>query len=140
MSRTSPSPKIQELAQQLLAYEAARPNPSEVNIPAVLCVSEKLRRSLSTLAGSSGFRSLLARALTLAKAEVPALSPVQVQPDGSLEGWRDFGNEDQHADACVILIAQLLGLLVTFIGEGLTLSLVLDAWPDFSVTNTLEKK
>jgi hypothetical protein len=139
MSRTSPSPKTQELAQRLLAYEAARANPSEENIPAVLCVSEKLRRSLSTLAGSSGFRSLMARALTLAKAQVPALSAVQVQQDGSLEGWSDFGNEDQHAEACVILIAQLLGLLVTFIGEGLTLSLVLDAWPDFSGINTLEK-
>jgi hypothetical protein len=123
MSRTSPSPKIQELAQRLLAYEAARVNPCEANIPAVLRVSEKLRRSLSTLVGSSGFRSLLARALTLAKVQVPALSAVQVQPDGSLERWIDFGNEDQPAEACVILIAQLLGLLVAFIGEGVTLSL-----------------
>ena len=139
MSRTSPSPKIQELTQRLLAYEAARANPSEANISAVLRVSEKLRRSLSTLAGSSGFRSILARALMLAKTQVPSLSAVQVQPDGSLEGWSAFGNEDQRAEASVVLIAQLLGLLVTFVGEGLTLSLVLDAWPDFSVINTLEK-
>src|SRR5450755_47308 len=125
MSRTSPSPKIQELAQRLLAYEAARVNPCEANIPAVLRVSEKLRRSLSTLAGSSGFRSLLARALTLAKAQVPGLHAVQVKPDGSLEGLNDSGNGEQGAVAGVILIAQLLGLLVTFIGEGLMLSLVL---------------
>ena len=140
MSRSIPSPKIRELAQRLLAYEAARANPSEANIPAVLCVSDKLRRSLSTLAGSSGFRSLLARALTLAKAQVPALSAVQVQPDGSLEGWSDFGHEDQHAEASVMLFAQLLGLLVTFIGEGLTLSLVLDAWPDFTGIDTFGEK
>ncbi len=107
-------------------------------MPAVLCVSEKLRRSLSTLAGSSGFRSLLARSLTLARAQVPALSAVQVQPDGSLAGFGELGSEDQ--DAAIILIAQLLGLLVTFIGEGLVLSLVLDAWPDFTAIDSLEKK
>ena len=106
-------------------------------MPAVLCVSEKLRRPLSTLAGSSGFRSLLARSLTLAKAQAPALSAVKVKPDGSLEG---LGSEDQDAEAGVILIAQLLGLLVTFIGEGLVLSLVLDAWPNFTGIDSLEKK
>ena len=140
MSRTTPSPKIQELAQRLLIYEAAGDNLSEANMPVVLRVSEKLRRPLSTLAGSSGFRSLLTRALTLAKAQVPGLSAVQIKPDGSLEGLSDLGNQDQAAEAGVILIAQLLGLLVTFIGESLMLSLVLDAWPDFPVFDTLEKK
>jgi hypothetical protein len=33
----------------------------------------------------------------------------------------------------VIVVAQLLGLLVTFIGEPLTLGLVGDAWPDAPV-------
>ena len=131
MSRTTPSPKIRELAQRLLAYEAVGDNPSGANMPAGFRVAEKLRRPLSTLAGSSGFRSLLARALTLAKAQVPRLSAVQIKPDGSLEGLSDLGNQDQAAEAGVILIAQLLGLLVTFIGESLMLSLVLDAWPDF---------
>jgi hypothetical protein len=138
MSRSSPpSPKIRALAQQLLAYEAAAGNPSESNMPAVLCVSEKLRRPLSTLAGSSGFRSLLARAVTLAKAQDPRLSAVQVNPDGSLEG---LGSQDQDAQAGVMLIAQLLELLVTFIGEGLVLNLVLDSWPNFTGINSSEKE
>ena len=106
-------------------------------MPAVLCVSEKLRRPLSTLAGSSGFRSLLARALTLAKAQDPRLSAVQVKPDGSLEG---LGSGDQDAESGVILIAQLLELLVTFIGEGLVMNLVLDSWPNFTGINSSEKK
>ena len=100
MSRTSPSPKIRELAERLLAYEAARASLSKPNMPAVLCVSEKLRRPLSTLAGSSGFHSLLARSLTLAKAQAPGLSAVQVKPDGSLGGLTDLGSqEDQDAEA-----------------------------------------
>lgn len=106
-------------------------------MPTVLRVSEKLRRPFSMLAGSGGFRSLLARSLTLAKAQAPALSAVQVKPDGSLEG---LGSGDQNAESGVILIAQLLELLVTFIGEGLVLSLVLDSWPNFTGINSSEKK
>ncbi len=104
-------------------------------------VSEKLRRALSTLAGASGFRSLLTRALSLARAEEPALSAVQIKPDGSLEGLDQLADRDQSADAGVILIATLLGLLVVFIGESLTLKFVCDVWPDFSVIDTepLEK-
>jgi hypothetical protein len=137
MSRNSPSPNIRELAQRLVAYEAAAGNPSEANMPAVLRVSEKLRRPLSTLAGSSGFGSLLARSLTLAKAQDPRLSAVQVKPDGSLEG---LGSGDQDAESGVTLIAHLLELLVTFIGEGLVSSLVLDSWPNFTGINSSEKK
>ena len=103
----------------------------------MLCVSEKLRQPLSTLAGSSGFRSLLARALTLAKAQNPRLSAVQVKPDGSLEG---LGREDQDTEAGVLLIAQLLELLVAFIGEALTMKLVLDSWPNVTGINSSEKK
>lgn len=137
MRRPGPSPKIRELAQQLLDYEAAIP--CEANIPAV-CVSEKLRRPLSTLMGNTGFRSLMARSLTLAKAQVPGLDAVQVTPEGSLEGLSDPSNHDQHAQTGAMLIAQLLELLVTFIGEGLMLSLVLDAWPDFTAIRYLGEK
>jgi hypothetical protein len=135
MSRPGPTPKIRQLALRLLSYEASIP--SEPPIPAALRVSEKLRRPLSILMGSSGFRSLLARSLTLAKAVVPGLASVQVDPDGSLQGWSDIDNEDQ---ADVMVIAQLLGLLVTFIGGGLVRGLVLDAWPDFTLENDLEKR
>ena len=137
ISRNSPSPRIRALAEQLLAYEAAAGNPSESHMPAVFCVAEKLRRPLSTLAGNSGFCSLLARALTLAKARDPRLSAVQVKPDGSLEG---LGNEQPDAEAGALLIAQLLELLVTFIGEGLVLNLVLDSWPNFTGINSSEKE
>jgi hypothetical protein len=138
MSVTPPNPRIRELAQRLLAYEVAADNPSEANSSAGLRVFEKLRRLLSTLVGSSGFRSLLARALTLAKAQDPHISVATIKPDGSLEGLSGIGKQNQAAE--VILIAQLLGLLVTFIGENLMLSLLLDAWPDLLVFETLEKK
>jgi hypothetical protein len=58
---------------------------------------------------------------------------VQVTPDGYLQGLGEFEpqiDKPQVGDGGVILIAQLLGLLRTLIGEALTLRLVQDAWPD----------
>jgi hypothetical protein len=92
-----------------------------------------LRDPLITLAGVAGFRSLLSRALTLARAEAPSLSAVQVAADGSLEGLDDLEPQigtDRAGNAGAILIAQLIALLLTFIGEGLTLHMVQNVWPE----------
>jgi hypothetical protein len=139
MSRNVPNPKIRELAQRLLTDEVARDRGAEATMPALALVAEKLRRPLVTLTGIAGFRSLLARALTLAKAQAPALNMVQVEPDSSLTGFAD--DDAQVAEAGVMLIAELLDLLVIFIGERLMLTLVRDAWPDllFLDDGTLEK-
>jgi hypothetical protein len=138
MIRPDLTSKIRKLAQRLLWFEAAHTSGSP--IPTVLRVSEKLRSALSILMGSSGFRSLLARSLTMAKALEPRLAAVHVDPDGSLQGWSTIGNENRDAQADVIVVAQLLGLLATFIGEGLMQSLILDAWPDFNFEDNLEKR
>ncbi len=129
MSRTVPSPKTLELAQRLLDYEAATGDSSGANMPAALRVSEKLRRPLSTLAGAAGFRALLARALALTKAQSHGFSAVHLQPDGFLEGLTELHN-DEATESGAMLIAHLFGLLITFIGENLTVRLMHDAWPD----------
>jgi hypothetical protein len=129
MNRKLPSPKARATARQLLAHEAGSGKPSEGNIPAAIRVAEKLRRPLSTLAGTTGFRALLGRALTLAKAQDSNLQAVRVEPDGSLHGLTELRN-NEHAQAGVALIAQLLGLLDGFIGPDLTLLLIADVWPD----------
>lgn len=119
-----PSPNVRDLAHGLLVYETAQGHASGANTPAVFRVSEKLRRPLSTLAGTTGYRVLLARAVVLAKAQVSSLNGVQVNPDGSLEGIGELRDEE-----AIEIVAQLLKLLVAFIGEGLTLHLVRDVWP-----------
>ncbi|MGH9584171.1 MAG: hypothetical protein ACRD4O_14680, partial [Bryobacteraceae bacterium] len=136
-SEAMPTPSARDLAQRLLAHEAAADNSSESNTPAVLRVSEKLRRPLSTLAGVTGFRILLARALKLATAQAPGLSAVRVKPDGSLDGAGEI-HRDGEADA--VLIAQLLTLLATFIGEGFMLRLVQGEWPDLPIFYTERDK
>lgn len=134
MSTTSS--ETQDLARRLLAFETAHDNSSATGVDATARVIEELRLRLVKLAGVDGFRALLSRALTLAKAEVPSLTMVQVSEDGSLEGFEKIGHsQDAEAtgQAGMILVAHLLELLVTFIGEPLTLRLVHDKSPDASM-------
>src|SRR6204780_3498451 len=126
-------PQTRDLAQRLLAYENAEGKTSEPTEFAAFRVCERLRQPVITLAGVTGFRSLLSRALALARAEAPSLSAVQVAADGSLLGLDELRPQvdaDQARDRGAILIAQLIGLLLTFIGEGLTLRLIQDVWPE----------
>ena len=121
------------MARRLLSYEAVAGKNSEPTESAAFRVCAKLRRPLIALAGVAGFRSLLSRALTLARAEAPSLSAVQVAPDGALLGLDELEPQigtDRAGNAGAILIAQLIGLLLTFIGEGLTLRMVQDVWPE----------
>ena len=77
-------PESRHLAERLLTYEAVAGENSEPTQSAAFRVCAKLRAPLITLAGVAGFRSLLSRALTLARAEAPSLSAVQVAADLSL--------------------------------------------------------
>src|SRR5512142_2553838 len=123
------------LAQRLLAYEAVGDENSAPSESAASRVCAKLRGPLVTLAGVAGFRSLISRALTLAKADAPSLSAVQVAADGSLQGLdapRPQVDMDEAREAGIILIAQLLGLLVRVVGEAITLQMVTsEILPDF---------
>jgi hypothetical protein len=121
-------PHTRDLAQRLIAYESAAGKTSEPTKLAAFRVCESLRLPLSALAGVAGFRSLLSRALTLARAEAPSLGAVEVAADGSLQGLDELEpqtDKDQAREAGVILIAQLIGLLLFFVGEGVTLRLVI---------------
>lgn len=91
---------------------------------------------LIKLAGADGFRSLLSRALALARAQDPLLNSIQVRADGALEGCEAIEESHHAGQAEMVLVASLLELLVTFIGEPLTLRLVRDAWPDASLDRT----
>lgn len=117
------NPATQDLARRLIALEAAGGANSHEGRLEVVRVCEKLRMLLAKFFGLDGYRSLLMRALAMAKAECPALEPVQVQPNGSLEG---IGPKD--ADAAFVVLVHLLGLLVEFVGEHMTYRLVLDGW------------
>ncbi|MGD0736037.1 MAG: hypothetical protein ABR976_12865 [Terracidiphilus sp.] len=104
-----------------------------------LRVYEKLRQGLIEFAGVASFQSLAFRALTQAKSEAPSLWAVQLTEDGCLQGLgsiqtqididKDRVGESQAGEGGAILIARLLGLLLLFLGEALTLNLLRVTWP-----------
>ena len=132
------TPKLKDLAHRLIAHEASANKPGGKKTPEAFQVCEKLRGPLSRLAGVGGFRSLLARTLVLASAEVSWLRTLQVEADGSLEGLEKIQAEfdpQKIAEGEVVLVSQLLGLLVTFIGPALTQHLLRDIWPKLDDLN-----
>ena len=128
MNSSFPSERMRHLARQLLAFEWAGQGSAESNLSPAERVCEALRRPLCTLAGTTGFRELLKRALALARTQVPALSAVGVNPDGSFEGLAKVVI-DQGAEAEEVLISELLGVLAVLIGEDLTVHILSDVWP-----------
>jgi hypothetical protein len=130
---------MRDLAQRLLAYEAFADEASDPAESATLRVYEKLRQGLGEFAGVAGFQSLASRALVLARKEAPILSAVQVTANGALQGLGEIehqfdidkvqAGEFPAGEGEIILIARLLGLLLLFLGEALTLSLLRVTWP-----------
>jgi hypothetical protein len=127
---------MRSFAKQLMVYETLKNNPSKAKLPAIFPVIDKLRPLLAKLMGNGGFRALISRALALAGREVFWLHALHVNADGTLEGV-----EASHArldpaeflEGKVVLLAQLLELLVAFIGTSLTLRLVGEIWPQITL-------
>ena len=124
-----PPNKTRELARKLLASEGDAASSSLHTEPATVRVYEKLRRQLGAPVGVDGFQALASRALALARSEAPRLHAVQLTPNGGLRGLGEVesqANKNEDGKAGVILIAQLLGLFLTFLGEATTLRLLED--------------
>jgi hypothetical protein len=121
--------KTRDLARSLVAREADSNTTSLQTEPASVRVYEKLRRQLGAPVGADGFQSLASRALALARSESPRLRAVQVMANGGLRGLGEVEsqtNSDEDGEAGIILIAQLLGLFLTLLGESTTLRLIED--------------
>ena len=106
----TPSTSIRDLALRLLAEEASSRAAADAHEGDL--VNEKLRILMTRFAGADSFTALLRRAQALAEMErLPPKTDKDAAGDGAL------------------VAAYLLWLLVTFIGETLTLRLVRETWP-----------
>ena len=124
-----PPQKTRDLARSLVACEADASTTSLHTEPATVRVYERLRQQLGSPVGAGGFHALASRALALAKSESPRLDAVQVTANGGLRGLDGVESQtgaDEDGEAGIILIAQLLGLFLTFLGEATTLRLIED--------------
>lgn len=147
MSRATP--QMRSVAKHLLENHVVETGAAEPADKAMFPVIDKLRPHLAVLMGIGGVRALLARALVLSSAEIAWLAEAQVSSDCDLQGLESFAAELDPADffeGRVVLLAQLLGLLVAFIGPSLTSRLIGEVWPqiplnerDFGKENDREK-
>ena len=127
----TPTSSTRDLARRLLA---ASQTDSDPHVSEVVAVIERLRISLSKFAGDAGFVSLLRRAVAMASSDIPSLQNVKIGMDGRLDGVEqtgaDPGTGALGGEAAVAITTHLLGLLVAFVGEPLTVRLLRESWPD----------
>ncbi|MFN3652909.1 MAG: hypothetical protein ACK47B_25305 [Armatimonadota bacterium] len=119
--------------RMLLLERLAACAPHESVAAAAVARLDTLGRRLTPLVGGEGYRALLARAIALAAREHPCLALVGVESSGSLSGLEETlaGRDASERDAAYVeLLAQLLELLVTFVGERITRKLAGDIWPE----------
>jgi hypothetical protein len=122
-----PPPMIRDWARRLIASEVEADPSSAQTEPATLRVYEKLRRQFCAPVGVDSFQALASRALSLAKSHSPSLGTVQVTANGGLSGLGEAEfqmDTDKDGEVGIILIAQLLGLFLTLLGEAATMRLL----------------
>jgi hypothetical protein len=99
-----------------------------------------LREPLIQLVGAAGTLALFQRGLVLAarNTQLPLLTQVRVEADNksgftSVESLRAHFDEGEVAEGMCCVLAQVLGLLTTFIGADLAMRLTRRAWPGLSI-------
>ena len=130
------SPETNDIARSLLAYEAAGSTSEPMQSLAVR-VCEKLRGPLCALAGVVWYRSLIGRALTLARSQTTSLGDLQIAEDGSLQSFgKSALQSDRHyaSEADVLLTSHSIGLILSLLGTAVTLQLVQDVFPNLTIT------
>jgi hypothetical protein len=130
------TPRIRYFAKLLIAHEAGNHDSSRTEIQTAFGVIRKLRPVLEELMGNTGFRALVSRSMLLAEEEVPGLGGARMNADGSLEGFEESQvktGPEESSEGGAVMLAWMLGLLGSFIGELLTMQLVLEVWPDLSL-------
>lgn len=127
---TAPSPSLQRTAQRLIEKAAKGDEDEAALLLAAEQVFQRLHDRLAKLIGVVGFRTLLARALKLARADAPALGALEVKPDGLIAGLSEAlvaRSPTEALAAPATLLAHFLALLAAFLGEDLALHLVREA-------------
>ena len=133
------TPSLRSFAAHLIAQDVKLKNASRSSPATPFSVIEKLRPPLMNLMGSTGFNALMSRSLVLATTEIPSLRDIGLNAEGMWEGLAALEvqlDADRFLEARIVVLAHVLGLLVAFVGEALTLRLLSDIWPNLPPTIT----
>ncbi|MEA2492026.1 MAG: hypothetical protein QOH21_3818 [Acidobacteriota bacterium] len=137
--------KLHEIARRVMRAQTAAPATAAGAADAMQVSCGALYRVLETALGPAGLQALIGRAIQITAREYPWLSTVQAgtTADCALSGLSDAAGElgvEDATEGCAALLAAMIGLLITFIGEDLTLRFVRQAWPDLSFSKLSEGK
>jgi hypothetical protein len=129
------TPQLRELARRQFARDTKRSRSPAAPIEAMEKSCERLHARLDPLIGAGGFRALLARALHLAQKEYPWLDAVRIEehPACGLKGLREAVKGQQASsvsEAFALVLANVIWLLIKFIGEDIAFGLVQEVWPE----------
>ena len=135
-----------QLALKVLAHHAGANAGAEAVAAAALRAYDHLARVSAELIGQAGIDALTGRALHLAQQEYPWLvytrEPGQPEaPFSQIVACLKRQDPALAFEAAGAVFATMASLLVTFIGEPLTMQLLRKAWPDaFSAASAEEHK
>ena len=135
---------FRRLASRVLAHHTGTDVGADASAAAAYRAYDDLSRASAQLIGQAGVDALTGRALHLAQQEYPWLvhrrEPEQAEgPFAQVIVCLKRQDPAVATEAAGAVLAILVGLLVTFIGESLTTQLVQKAWPDAFTDSNAEK-
>jgi hypothetical protein len=127
---------LPDAAERLLAFEVGGELRNVADGTAAAArIYEKLYQNLSPIVGEIGFEALFARTVNLTKRAFDGLQEIdtKVPADAVVRQLCVYLKRQTPATITELVTAQIVtfvGLLSTFIGEGLTWKLLRNAWPE----------
>jgi hypothetical protein len=130
------TPSLVRAAEVLLAHEAGEATGSADGAAVAIRACDKLHRHLARIVGDEGIRALIGRTLSVGRLTYPSAprsDGVSVDVGATVGAYLEAQPPDLASEASVHLIATLIGLVAKFIGDGLTLRLLRELWPEIPV-------
>jgi hypothetical protein len=130
--------------RRMLAREAGTGATAPAIAAAARRVCERFAKQLTPLIGDAGVAAICARSLHLTARNVRGLASVRASAPGEspfalLQQFLEQQEPAAAAEAAVAVLATAGALLASFIGEGLTTSLLREAWPGDFARDTTEE-
>ena len=127
----SVTPAQLRLAQWLLQQESAGRDEPAAAADAAALAWDKLSPRLANIFTIAGTHGIAKRAIYLAQRNFPLLRGVEGEMGlNGLRGAMAEIDESEAAHAAAAVLANVIALSVTFIGEDLSLRAIRDVWPD----------
>jgi len=138
-------PELMGGIQRLRELEAGgETSTSALSVATAKRLHEKLARYVAPVVGEAGFEALFVRSVKITKSTFVCLQELRTTGPAQEALHQFFEHLEKQDPAAVAsiteaLMATLVTMLCTFIGEGLTWQLLRNAWPDLPSQPPFEK-